>query len=366
MTPSLPILLAAVFAAAPAGAQMNAEAGTSALSAESGASAAAARPVPGFVSAPALSPSLAAPSAAGIPSAPLAAAVPSAAAPMPASALAVIDPASLPDSGKHFTPAEWNGLVSATPGAGAKAILKSMSNSPASSPEVHVSLADGEKVDGRFRGMHGDSMVFESAGKLIGLNRNNMDVTSVKRLVDVIFDGSAYRPTEVVVHDRPAVKDPFTDMAAYKGRVVDMDIHDLDDPKWSRQTVTGRIVKADAESVQLESAKGITHVQREFHQIDSVSLRTEHYASRGQIGTIEEVNARVPLGAPVELTLAGGKSAKGFFRGVQRDASGPYAVIEDAGGAFHGFRDFVDLRTAGYVAGGLLPLSEPLYPLAAN
>ena len=352
-----------LLASGPACAQRLAEAGTAALSAESGASAPAARPVPGFLSAPALSPSLSAPSAvvAGTPAAPLAAAAPSANAALPPSALTPIDPATLPEAGKHYTPTEWNGLVAATPGAGAKAILKSMSNAPSASPQVRVTLADGEKVEGRFRGMNGDSMVFESAGKLLGLNRNNLDVTSVSRLVDVIFDGATYRPAEVVVHDRPSVADPFKDMAAYKGRVVDMDIHDLDDPKWSRQTVSGRVLKADGGTVELEGPKGITHVQREFHQIDSVALRTEHYASRGQIGTIDDVNAKVPLGAPVELTLAGGKSAKGLFRGVQRDATGSFAVIEGADGSFRGFRDFADLRTSGYTAGGLLPGGEPLY-----
>ncbi|MDE2141574.1 MAG: hypothetical protein KGL74_05395 [Elusimicrobia bacterium] len=355
MNAPLTLLLCAL-AAGPGAAQMNAEA----ASAADGAGAASARPVPAFVSAPALSPPLSAP--AGTPAAPLSAAAPSAVSPMPPSALIPVNPAALPAAGKHYTPSEWKGLVASTPGDGAKAILKSMSNAPASSPQVRIALADGEKLDGRFRGMNGNQMVFESAGKLIGLDRGNMDVTGVRRLVDVIFDGAAFRPAEVVVHDRPAVADPFKDLAAYKGRVVDMDIHDLDDPKWSRQTVSGRVMTADGESVQLQGPKGVTHVQREFHQIDAVSLRTEHYSSRGNVGTIEEINAKVPLGTPVELTLPGGKTAAGAFRGVQRDASGPYAVLEDAGGFFRGYRDFGDLRTAGYVAGGLMPLSEPLYP----
>jgi len=347
----------------PASAQMSAEAGSAAGGAESGAFAGSIRSVPTVISAPALAPSLAAPSASlsGTPSAMLAAPAPSAAAPLPASALTPIDPRSLPDSGTHFTPAEWGKLVAATPGDGAKAILKSMSNAPSANPQVRVTLADGEKLDGRFHGMAGDKMVFEAAGKLVGLDRNNLDVTQVSRLVDVIFDGKDYHPAEVVVHDRPVVANPFKDLAAYKGRVVDIDMRDFDDMKWSRQTVSGRIVKADGESVELEGPKGITHVQREFHQIDSVALRTEHYASRDKISTIADVNGKVPLGAPVELTFAGGKPVSGLFRGVRKDSKGLFAVIETPDGSFRGYRDFVDLRTQGYAAGGLLPDAEALY-----
>jgi hypothetical protein len=347
----------------PAAAQISAEAGSAALGAESGASARSVGAVPGVISAAALTPSLAAPSAnlSGAPSVVLAAPAPSASAPLPASALIAIDPKSLPDSGKHYTPTEWGKLVAATPGGGAKAILNSMSNSPISSPELHVTLADGEQVEGRFQGLNGDKMIFESGGKLVGLDRGNLDVTKVSRLVDVNFDGAELRPAEVVVHDRPAVADPFKDLAAYKGRVVDMDIHDLDDPKWSRQTVSGRVVKADGESVELEGPKGTTHVQREFHQIDSVALRTEHYSSRGQISSITDVNGKVPLGAPVELALAGGKSASGLFRGVRKDASGLFVVVETPNGGFRGYRDFADLRTPGYASGALLPGAEPVY-----
>ena len=236
-----------------------------------------------------------------------------------------------------------------------------MSNSPISSPEVKLTLADGEKLDGRFHGINGDKMIFESGGKLVGLDRGNLDVTKVSRLVDVNFDSAELRPAEVVVHDRPAVADPFKDLAAYKGRIVDMDIHDLDDPKWSRQTVSGRIVKADGQDIELDGPKGKWHVQREFHQINSVALRTEHYASRGQITTIADVNGKVPLGTPVELALAGGKSASGLFRGVRKDSSGLFIVIETPNGSFRGYRDFVDLRTPGYASGGLLPGAETVY-----
>ena len=361
MRSPLPALL--ILLAVPASAQVVGDAASAAIGAESGAASRSVTAVPGTIMAPALTPSLAAPSAnlSATPSAALAAPVPSAAAPLPASAVSVIDPKSLPDAGKHYTPTEWGKLVDSTPGAGSKAILKSMSNAPISSPEVKVTFANGKQLDGRFRGMHGDKMVFDSGGQLLGLDRANRDVTKVSRMVDVNFDGADLRHDEVVVHDRPVVADPFKDLAAYKGRVVDVDMHDLDDPKWSKQTISGRVIKADGDVVELEGAKGKWSIQREFHQIDAVALRTEHYASKGQINTIADVNDKVPLGTPVELSLPGNKSAKGLFRGVRKDAKGLYAVIETPSGAFMGYRDFIDLRTPGYAAGGLLPEAEALY-----
>jgi len=282
-------------------------------------------------------------------------------APMPASALVVIDPKSLPDTGRNYTPAEWDKLVAAAPGGGAKAILRSMTDTPVSDPQIRVRLADGEELDGRFRGLSAGKMVFESAGKLLGLDLKNMDVTRVSRLVDVIFDGSQLRTAEVVVHDRPAVADPFKDLDAYKGRVVDIDMRDLDDMKWSRQTVSGRVVKADGQKVELKSAKGITTVSREYHQIDAVALRTEPYASRGKISTIAEVDAEVPIGTPVELSFTDRKPVAGFYRGVRKDANGLYVVIETPDGRFRGYKDFYDLRTQGEGSGGLLPGTETLY-----
>ena len=53
--------------------------------------------------------------------------------------------------------------------------------------------------------------------------------------MDLIFDGATIRPDEVVVHSRQPIADPFKDMAAYMGRVVDMEIRDLDDLKYSAQ-----------------------------------------------------------------------------------------------------------------------------------
>jgi hypothetical protein len=291
----------------------------------------------------------------------LSAPAPSVNAPMPASALVTIDPKSLPQAGRDYTPTDWGKLVAATPGEGAKAILKSMNDTPVSDPQLRVTLADGEKLDGRFRGLNGGRMVFESEGKLLGLDLKNMDVTRVSRLVDVLFDGSQVRPAEVVVHDRPAVADPFKDLGAYKGRVVEMDIRDLDDMKWSRQTVSGRIVKADGKTVELKSAKGTTTVSREYHQIDSVSLRTEPYSSHGKITTIADVNDEVPIGTAVVLTFPDRKTVSGLFRGVRKEARGLYAVIETPDGKFRGYRDFYDLRTQGEAAAGLLPGSETLY-----
>ncbi|MFI5363290.1 MAG: hypothetical protein ACHQ49_15090, partial [Elusimicrobiota bacterium] len=279
----------------------------------------------------------------------------------PPPALRTIDPASLPEAGLLRTPEEWSELSARSP-AGAKAVMNSKSNASAANPILRVELADGEKVSGGFLGLDGDKMVFESEGKLVGLDRNHSGVTKVSRLADVVFENGDRSPAEVVLHDQPAlVVDPFKDLAAYKGRVVDIDISDLDDPQFSRQTVTGRIVKVDGETVLLEGPKGPVRVQREYHQIDSVAQHSEHYASRGKIAATSDLNGAVPGGTPVELALRGEKSAKGLFRGVHQDSEGQYVLLETPNGTFRGYRDIVDLRTTGPSAGGALPGGEVLY-----
>ncbi|UPT75802.1 MAG: hypothetical protein M0D55_09085 [Elusimicrobiota bacterium] len=187
----------------------------------------------------------------------------------------------------------------------------------------------------------------------------------MRRTVDVMFDGANLRPAEVVVHDRAPVADPFKDLAKYKGRVLDVDTRDLDDLKWSAQTVSGRLVKLDADGLVLEGPKGEYHVQREFHRIDKAVLRSEHYSSRGQISSISAVDGKVAIGQPVEVSLLGDKTVKGRYFGVRKDAEGDYVLIEvaSAGGTrFRALRDFVDLRTPGFKkAGELIDGGELIY-----
>lgn len=83
------------------------------------------------------------------------------------------------------------------------------------------------------------------------------------------------------------------------------------------------------------SVKGTSVIQREFHRVDAVSLRTEHYSSYGKIADITAVEGKVPLGAPVVLIQNGGKKVPGRYRGLRKDAEGE-----------------------------LLPGSQPLYSLA--
>ncbi len=325
-------------------------------------SGAAVAAVPLAVSVPALSLS----PALGSSLSPAAAVAPKPDAPVPAlapSLITPIDAKALPAKGKDLTTEQWGSLVAGAKDEGTRAVLNSMRGDTPTSPQVSVKLNDGETVSGSFRGIAGGKMVFESDGKLLGVGMNTGDIAEVRRKVDVFFDGATIRPDEVVVHNRPPVADPFTDLAAYKGRVVELEIRDLDDLKYSAQDVSGRLVKADGEEIQLVSAKGTTHIQKKYHRVDKAALRTDHYSSYGKIATIADVEGKVPLGAPVELVLAGGAKVRGRFFGLKRDAQGPFVLIETpaAGGtAFRGYRDFHDLRTPGYDEGELLPGVEPL------
>ena len=338
--------------------------GEAASAGTAGASASAAvAAVPGALTAPAMNPSVAgallAPAAAPAPGAPVPALAPSLITP--------IDPAALPSKGKDYTPESWAKLVSDTKDEGSRAVLRSMTADNPSDPQVKVTLKNGESIDGRFRGVAKDKLVFEQSGKLLGLGLGSGDIAAVTRSVDLWFDGATLRPAEVPVFGGPVVVDPFKDLSAHVGRIAEIDTRDLDDLKYSAQTVRGRIVKADGKEILLESANGTTHIQKEFHRIDAISLRTRHFSSYGKIGAIAEVDGHVPLGAPVELVAQGGKKTLGRFRGVRKDADGPYVVIEtdESGGSkFRAFRDFYDLRTPGYDEGELTPGSELVYALA--
>jgi len=359
-----PLSAALVFLlAVPASGQVIGEA----ASAASGSAAAGAvvTLVPGGVSAPALSPSSAL-GVLGFLSTPAAAPKPGA---LPAAALAPlrimpIDAKTLPDAGKNFTPAQWETLVAGEKDEGVKAVLRSMPGNNPSDPRLTVKLHNGESVQGAFRGLAGGKMIFESGGKLVGLGQDAGNIAEVRRQVDINFDGATLRPGEVVVHDRPAVADPFKDLARYQGRVVDLDIRDLDDLKWSAQTVSGRLVKADGAQIVLEGPKGKTTLSREDHRVDKASLRVEHYSSRDKISTISDVAGKIPNGGPVEVVLAGGKIVKGRFFGLRKDAGGDYALIEvpsSGGTIFRGYRDFYDLRTPGFGKDALLPDAETVY-----
>ena len=156
---------------------------------------------------------------------------------------------------QHYDAAGWAKLTASAPDDGTRAVLRTMN--AGTNPQLDVTMADGRTVSGSFLGMAGDKIAFKSGGQLLGLDMNTRDIVEVKRQADVWFDGGQLRPEEVVVHSRPAaVADPFKDMAAYKGRFVEMDIRDLDDLKWSAQTVSGKVLKADGEQIQLESPKG--------------------------------------------------------------------------------------------------------------
>jgi len=354
--------------AVPSSAQVVGEA----ASAATGSSAAGAviSQIPGGVASPALSPAsapglqgalLLAPAVAPAPEAPVPALAPS--------LITAIDPAALPNSGKNFTPAAWGKLVDKSKDDGTKAVLRSMPGDNPADPRLSVKLKNGETIDGAFRGVTDDKLVFESGGKLLGLGLDSGNIAEVTRKVDLIFDGAVLRPAEVTVFGGPAVTDPFKDLGAYMGRIVDVDLRDLDDLKYSAQTVSGRIIKADGEEVQLASSKGITYIKREYHRVDGVALRTEHYASYGKIGTIADVDGKVPLGTPVILTQQGGKKVSGRYRGLRKDAEGAFVVLEtdESGGSrFRAFRDFHDLRTTGYDEGSMLPGSQPLFTLAGK
>jgi hypothetical protein len=349
--------------AVPASAQVVGEAASAASGSSS--AGAAVTSIPGGVSLPALSPSLApglqgsllsAPSAAPAPGAPLPA--------LGASAIIPIDPAAMKSKGRDHTPEEWGKLVAASKDEGTKAVLRSMPGDNPADPELTVKLKGGEELHGSFRGLADGKMIFSAGGKLVGLKMDAGNIEEVRRRVDVMFDGANLRPDEVVVHARPPVADPFKDLARYKGRVLDIDTRDLEDLKWSAQTVSGRLVKADGEELVLEGPKGKYHITREFHRVDKAALRVEHYSSKDQISTIAAVEGKIPDGGPVEVVLDGGKTISGRFFGVRKDAEGPYVLLEvpAAGGTrFRAFRDFRELRTPGYAKGALLDGSELVY-----
>lgn len=351
----------ACFLCIPASAQVVGEAASAAKGASSvGASVGA---VPGGLASPALSPAsaaglqgaLSAPAAVPAPGAPAAALAPSLIIP--------IDPKTLPAKGRDYTPSEWSKLVAGAKDDGSKAVLNSALGDSPSDPRVSVTLANGERVEGAFRGLADGKMIFQTGEKLVGLDMA-ADIAEVRRTVDVLFDGANLRPAEVVVHDRPPVADPFKDLARYQGRMVDIDTRDLDDLKWSAQTVSGRLVKADGDEVILEGPKGRAELSREFHRIDKAVLRTEHYSSRGDISSIADVAGRVPDGAPVEIVLRGGRVVSGRFFGLRKDAEGDYVLLEvpsSGGTRFQAHRDFYDLRTPGYAKGSLLAGSELVY-----
>ncbi len=365
-------LLLCVLEAAPARAQERAETSpveSGSVAAFAGA-AAAATPytAPVLVAVPALSAGLSAPAASA---APLAAAAASPAVAMPASAVTLINPASLPDKARDYTGSEWSKLAASAPDEGARAVLRSMRGG--ANPWLTVKLADGESVSGSFLGLAGDKMAFSSGGRLLGVDMNTRDITEVLRHADAYFDGTGdLRPVDVVVHSRPAVvRDPFRDLAAYQGRYLEIDARDLDDLKWSAHTVAGRLVKADGREVVLEGPKGRATLSPEFHRIDAVREREAHYDSRNQVGTLAEVNDRILSGTPVELTLPG-KSvpAPGRFRGVRSDRDGLYVLLEvpDSDGAttMRAYRNVVSVRTRGYKAGELMDGATPVYAAAAE
>ncbi|MDP3543923.1 MAG: hypothetical protein Q8T11_15755 [Elusimicrobiota bacterium] len=358
----LPALFACLLAV-PAPAQVVGEAASAAKG--SSAAGAAVSAVPGGLAVPALSPSLApglqgtslaAPAAAPAPGAPVPVLAPSLISP--------VDPKLLPAAGAGYTSAEWSRLVSGAKDEGTKAVLNSALGDNPADPRLSVTLANGERVDGAFRGLAGGKMIFQTGDKLVGLDMAAGGIAEVRRTVDVLFDGASLRPDEVVVHSRAPVADPFRDLARHHGRFVDIDTRDLDDLKWSAQTVSGRIVKADGNEILLEGPKGEVHLSREYHRVDKVALRTEHYASRGKISSISDVRDKLPDGAPVEVVLHGGKTVTGRFFGLRKDAEGDFILLEvpAAGGTrFRAYRDFYDLRTAGFGKGDLLPGSEVIY-----
>ena len=350
--------------AVPASAQVVGEA-ASAGSASSAAGASVLSQVPGGVSLPALNPSvgpgalgspLSAPAASPAPGAPLAALAPSLIVP--------IDPKTMPDKRRDYTSAEWGQLVEGAKDPGTKAVLNSKPGDNPADPQLMVKMTNGESVEGAFRGLADGKMIFQTGGKFVGLKMDGGDIAEVRRRVDVMFDGANLRPAEVVVHERLPVADPFKDLARYQGRMADIDMRDLDDLKWSAQTVSGRIVKVDGDELELDGPRGRFHISREFHRVDKVALRTEHYSSKDKISSVSAVEGKIPNGGPVEIVLHGGKTVAGRFFGVRRDAEGDYVLIEVAasgGTRFRAYRDFYDLRTPGYGKDALLSGSELIY-----
>lgn len=321
--------------------------------------------VPGALSAPALtpaslSPSLAAslaPSAAPVPGAPIPALAPSAIIP--------IDPAAMKAKGRDYTSEEWGKLAAGAKDDGTRAVLNSKPGDQPSDPQLTVTLAGGERLQGAFRGLADGKMIFQTGGKLVGLQMDAGNIAEVRRTVDVLFDGANLRPDEVVVHDRAPVVDPIKDLGRYKGRWLDVNVRDLDDLKWSAQTVSGRVVKADKDEIVLESPKGLSHIQREFQRVDKAVLRTEHYSSRGQVSSISGVDGHVAIGQPVEVLQLGNKTTKGRYFGLRHDKEGDYVLIEVpafGGTRFRAIRDFVDMRTPGYTkTGALIDGGETVY-----
>ncbi len=359
-----PLLAAlAVLAAVRSPAQVVGEAANAASASRSG-SAAGVSAVPGGLAAPALvppalTPSLAAslaPAVAHSPGAPIPALAPS--------ALVPIDPGAMKAKARDYTAGEWAKLAADSKDEGTRAVLRSMPGDAPSDPVLSMTLAGGEKFQGTFRGLAGGRMIFQTGDKFVGLAMDAGNIAEVRRTVDVMFDGADIRPAEVVVHDRPPLADPIRDLARYKGRVLDIDIRDLDDLKWSAQTVSGRLVRADADGLVLDGPKGEAHIQREFQRIDKAVLRSEHYSSRGQISSISGVDGKVAIGQAVEVLQSGGKITTGRYFGLRRDAQGDYVVIEVAssgGTRFRALRDFVDMRTPGYAKGALVEGGELLY-----
>jgi hypothetical protein len=357
------LLPALLLLAVPAPAQRVEVGAAPAASAAAGSAAAAGATgvtaIPFGVASPALAPSAAA-------SAPEAPGSPAAAAPaaLPASAISVIDPASLPETGTHYTSEEWAKLTASVPGDGARAVLRSMHHG--SSAELTLTMDDGETLQGRFLGVAGDKLAFSSGGKLLGVAMNGRGISEVKRLADVWFDGGSLRPEEVVVHSRPPVADPFKDLAAFKGRTLEIDARDHGDAKrWTAQTLTGRLTKADGNEIQLETAKGTATLWKEDQQVDSVKELIPHYDSRHQVSHLAAVNDILLPGTPVEVEILKRPAAKGLFRGVREDRQGSYVLLEvpnaDGSTTMRAYRDAVSIKTQGYKAGAMMDRSITLY-----
>lgn len=329
--------------------------------------AAAVSAVPAGLAAPAFAPALSAAAASGV-AAPLAAAAAAPAALAP-SAITAIDPASLPSAGKHYTGDEWAKLTAAAPDDGARAVLRTMHNG--SSAQLSVKLANGESLNGSFLGIAGDKLAFKSGGKLVGLDMSSRDILEVRRMADVWFDGGTLRPEEVVVHSKPAaVADPFKDLAAYKGRYLEIDVREHDDPKrWTAQTFEGRLRKADGQEVELDGPKGVASMSKEFHVIEAVRERVPHYDSKNQVSSLSDVNAHIPAGALVEVEILKKPAAKGLFRGVRSDPAGDYVLLEvpnaDGSTTMRAYRDALAVKTQGYAKGGLMAGSATVYAPAA-
>lgn len=217
---------------------------------------------------------------------------------------------------------------------------------PQYAPHVEVVTAAGAVITGALKGVdaNGHAVIDSGLGRQ---QRLAMDepLRAVRHQMDT--DGDLHTALVTVFDAATRVTDPWQ-LQAFAGKTLTIETFDVE-----HQTLAAAAKRGDVSGSPMQitggNADGLLvaggSVLKADWQIASIAISQPAYSYKKDGQRLADVGTGIARGTAVDVTLPGGRSLRGTFLGVAKDAEGSdYVVVEQKNGVRQALREVVDVK----------------------